>query len=62
MINYFMMYDFPKTFVSEQVSYYGVTDETERLTDFIGSLGLHESDGTPRAGWKVFVSRGTEPR
>jgi hypothetical protein len=62
MVNYFMMYDFPKTFVREQMSYYGVTDETERLANFIGSLGLHESDGTPRAGWKVFVRRGTEPR
>jgi len=62
MVNYFMMYDFPKNFVNEQMSYYGVTDETKRLANFIGSLGLHESDGTPRAGWDVFVRRGTEPR
>ncbi|MES9971227.1 MAG: hypothetical protein ABW092_14425 [Candidatus Thiodiazotropha sp.] len=62
MINYFMMYDFPKTFVTEQLSYYGVSDETERLSNFVGSLGLHESDGTPRAAWKVFVRRGTEAR
>ncbi len=58
LINYFMMYDFPQAFVKEQVSYYGVTENTEPLVRFIGSLGLHKTDGTSRPGWKVFESRG----
>lgn len=58
MINYFMMYDFPREFVESQVAYYGVSDETEQLANFIGSLGLHQTDGTPRSGWEIFQQRG----
>jgi hypothetical protein len=56
--NYFMLYDFPKAFVREQVSYYGVTEETETLTRFLSSLGLHRVDGAPRPAWEVFERRG----
>jgi hypothetical protein len=62
MINYFMMNDFPAAFVQEQVSYYGADDESEALANFIGSLGLNDSDGTARPAWEIFVSRGQEPR
>ncbi|MCA9738131.1 MAG: hypothetical protein KC645_10960 [Gemmatimonadetes bacterium] len=58
MMNYFMLYDFPEEFVRGLVSYYGVTHETERLANFIGSLGLHGSDGHPRPAWEVFQRRG----
>jgi hypothetical protein len=57
MINYFMMYDFPPTFVKEQVGYYGVADESKALARFLGSLGLHESDGTAKPSWEVFKKR-----
>lgn len=60
LVNYFMMYDFPKSFAEELVTYYGVTDETERLANFIGSLGLHTTDGRPRPAWEVFSSKGNE--
>ncbi len=62
MINYFMMYDFPRDFVEGQISYYGVTDESQRLTNFIGSLGLHETNGTPRPAWSTFEARGQQAR
>lgn len=58
LVNYFMMYDFPEAFVKEQVSYYGVTDNTEPLVRFMSSLGLHKVDGTPRPSWNVFKRRG----
>ncbi len=57
MINYFMMNDFPSAFVQEQVSYYGTDDESKSLANFIGSLGLHDSNGTPRPAWEVFKRR-----
>jgi hypothetical protein len=59
-VNYFMMYDFPKSFVKDLVTYYGLTNETEWLAKYLGSLGLHTSDGRPRPGWDVFSRRGNE--
>ncbi len=58
-VNYFMLYDFPKAFVREQISYYGVTEESEMLTRFLSSLGLHRVDGAPRPAWEIFERRGT---
>lgn len=58
LLNYFMMYDFPKAFVEEQISYYGISGNTESSVIFLSSLGLHKADGTPRPSWKVFVRRG----
>lgn len=60
MINYFMMYDFPPAFVREQVNYYGVSDESKALAQFLGSLGLHEANGTARPSWEVFKRRATK--
>lgn len=60
MINYFMLYDFPESFVQEQLAYYGVPKEQQRLARFIGSLGLHQCDGSPRPAWEIFQQRGQQ--
>jgi hypothetical protein len=57
-LNYFMMYDFPESIIKDQLSYYGVKDNTEPLVRFLTSLGLHRADGTPRQSWRVFERRG----
>lgn len=62
MVNYFMMNDFPTAFVQEQVSYYEAKDESAALANFIGSLGLHTSDGKPRPAWEVFEQRAKAAR
>lgn len=59
-LNYFMMYDFPESIVKDQLTYYGVKEDTEPLVRFLTSLGLHKADGTPRESWNVFEKRAKE--
>jgi hypothetical protein len=55
-VNWFLLYDFPPEFVRGQVAYYGLDPEAaDDLTAFLGSLGLHRSDGSEKPGWQVFV-------
>ncbi|QDT95802.1 glycoside hydrolase 5 family protein [Gimesia aquarii] len=59
-LNYFMMYDFPESIINDQLTYYGVDDDTKPLVRFLTTLGLHQVDGTPRESWSVFEQRAKE--
>ena len=56
--NYFMLYDFPKSFAESQIAYYGLSENLDTFVNFLSSLGLHEVNGQARPAWEVFRRRG----
>ncbi|WP_197993260.1 hypothetical protein [Gimesia aquarii] len=54
------MYEFPDSIINDQLTYYGVQNDTEPLVRFLTTLGLHQVDGTPRESWSVFEQRAKE--
>jgi hypothetical protein len=57
--NYFMLYDFPKSFAEGQVAYHGLTEDLDTFVNFASSLGLHDTNGQSRPAWGVFRRRGS---
>jgi hypothetical protein len=55
-LNYFLLHDLSEELCSSLEGYYGL--EHPNFHAFLCSLGLRQSDGTPKQGWQAFVDEG----
>jgi hypothetical protein len=55
-MNYFLLHDFSDSLVNSLVGYYGVTDSSGHFREYLATLGLRYTDGTPKPSWRTFVS------
>ena len=57
-VNFFLMSDLPDSLVATFAQYYGLPN-VDRFKAFLKSLGMFDSQGTPKASWGTFRQRAT---